>query len=154
MWSDENMNKPLVFPLIIMFVMSLVLFTMSAIAPAAVTGDYSDASGITIDDEERTVLIPAADSQTLDIWAIGGFMVLILAGVAIGITAGVGVLGSGLSDSAQRIIVVSFIYLGMWACLTVITSIIMWETTIGTVTWLALTIIFLLGVSSELTGSD
>ena len=148
------MNKALVFPLIIMFIVSLVLFASASIAPQTTTGEYSESSGIVVDGSYEEIQIVDESSVTLDVWSVAGFMVLVVAAIAIGITAGVGVLGSGLSDSAQRIIIISIIYMGLWACLTVITATMLWETTIGTVTWLGLTIIFLLGVSSELTESD
>ena len=147
------MNKPLVFPLIVMFIVSLILFASASIAPPTTTGDYSESSGVVVDGEYEEFEIVNETSMTLDVWTVAGFMVLIVAAIAIGIAAGVGVLGSGLSDPSQRIIIISIIYMGLWACLTAITATMMWETTIGTVTWLGLTIIFLLGMSEELTES-
>ena len=148
------MNKPLIFPLVIMFLISIVLFAATSVAPEADTGDYSDSSGINIDGDNRTVLIPAAESQTVNIWTIGAAIVIIIAAIAIGIVSGIQFLGSGITETSQRYVVVGFIYLGLWACLTVITSTMLFDTLLTTIIWFGLTMIFALGLASELTEGD
>ena len=148
------MNKLLVFPIGIMFFISMFLLASASVAPETSSEDYSDVSGISIDGNNRTVLIPAAETQTLNIWLITGALIVVVAGIAVGIVAGITVLGSGVSVLSQKIIVVSFIYLGIWGCLTVITATIMLSDSILTLIWFALSFIFSLGLSSELTGSD
>ena len=146
------MNKALTFPLVVMFLVSLVLFASTSIEPEGSTEDYSNSSGVNIDDANRTVLIPQAETQTINIWLVGGAIAIVIAAVAIGIVSGIQFLGSGITETSQRYVVIGFIYLGLWACLTVITSTLMFDTLLTTIIWFGMTIIFMLGLSSELTG--
>jgi len=61
------MNKPLIFPLVIMFIIAVVLFAMLSVTPDVATEDYSNSSGVFIDGANRTVLIPQAEEQTINI---------------------------------------------------------------------------------------
>ena len=146
------MNKMLLFPLVIMFIISMVLFASTAMKPEAATEDYSDSSGVTIDGSNRTVLIPQAETQTINIWLVGGAIAIVIAAVAIGIVSGIQFLGSGITETSQRYVVVGFIYLGLWACLTVITSAMLFDSLLTTIIWFGITIIFMFGLSEELIG--
>ena len=146
------MNKLLVFPLAIMFFVSLVLFAATAVTPESSTEDYSDSSGVNIDGSNRTVSIPQAESQTLNIWLVGGALVVVVAATAIGIVSGIQFLGSGITETSQRYVVVGFIYLGLWGCLTVITSTMLFDTLLTTIIWFGMTLMFMFGLSEELVG--
>ena len=148
------MNKMLTFPLVIMFLVSIVLFAATSIEPEGSTEDYSNSSGVTIDGTNRTVIIPQAETQTINIWLVGGAIAIVIAAVAIGIVSGIQFLGSGITETSQRYVVVSFMYLGLWACLTVVTSTLLFETTLTTIVWFGITMVFMLGLGAELTGDE
>lgn len=146
------MNKLLVFPLVIMFIVSIILYAQAAVTPEGITDDYNETSGINIDGDNRTISQPTAGPQTLNIWTTTAAVLIIISAIAIGIASGIQALGSGLSETSQKYIMVGFIYLGLWACLTVITSTMLFETTLTTVIWFGITMIFMLGLAAELTG--
>ena len=148
------MNKMLHIPLVSLFVVSIFLFVSASIEPEGETGDYSDASGIVIDGENAAITMPIAEPQEFNIWLIAGAVVIISIAVGAGIVSGIHVLGSGASEYSQKLLVISIIYLGVWAMLTVVTAEVMFDDTITTVTWLALTIMFALGMAQLITEGD
>lgn len=103
-----------------------------------------------------TVDIPGSESQTFNIWSIEGAMIILIAGIAVSIVAGIGLFGSGLSEQAQRLILMGTVFLGLWAVLTVISAPLLFEDTglLGTAFYIILTISFIIGFTSMASGSD
>ena len=148
------MNKMLNTPIIAMFTICLFMFISIAVEREATTENYSEASGITIDEGERTISMPQGESQDFNIWLVTGAIVIIVAAIAIGIVSGIQFLGSGLSIKAQSLLITSFIYLGLWGCLTIVVSSIMFDNILSTAAWLGLTVMFALGLAQVITGDD
>jgi hypothetical protein len=130
------------------------MYIDTSLAPTGSSENYSDSSGINIDDENRSIIIPGAESQEFDIWGSSGIIVIVIAAIAIGVVSGITVLGSGLSDEAQKMIVNSVLFLGLWACLSVVSSSVMFENMVTIILWFSITMIFMLGLSIQITGGD
>jgi hypothetical protein len=117
------MNKMLIFPLGIMFLLTLMVSLTTSIHPIGSSDDYTNQSGINItgsDKEQGSVQIPRAGSQTFDIWGPTGIMVIMIIAISIGIIGGIHILGSGLSSESQMMIFNAIFFLGLWACLTIV----------------------------------
>jgi hypothetical protein len=137
-----------------MFLITIFMYIDTSLAPTGSSENYSDSSGINIDDENRSIIIPGAESQEFDIWGSSGIIVIVIAAIAIGVVSGITVLGSGLSDEAQKMIVNSVLFLGLWACLSVVSSSVMFENMVTIILWFSITMIFMLGLSIQITGGD
>jgi len=148
------MNKLLMFPLALMFIISIFVFLETSIQPEGSSDDYSNSSGIVIGGDNGTVDIPTASSQTFNIWGVGGVMIIITAAVAIGIVAGIKVLGSGLDDLSHSLVFNGILFLGLWSCLTIVSRELMFENIIMQILWLTLTMIYMLGFATHINGAE
>jgi len=150
------MNKMLIFPLALMFVISLIVSLQSSIQPVGTTGDYSQGNGVVIigdETTEATVIVADAGSKEFNIWGTSGILIILIAGVIVGVAAGVHFIGSGLSGLSQAILVDAILFLGLWTCLTVVSSTLFFTDTVGTVTWLGITMVYMVGLSMHMTGN-
>lgn len=147
------MNKLLMFPLAFMFLLSVFTFAYTGITLKGSSQDYSDQGGVTVQNESGSVDIPQAGSHEYNIWESDsiGALVILLSAIAIGIVAGITVLGSGLKEFSQSLIFQSILFLGLWACLTVITSYFMFQNEITSIFWISLTTIFVMGFGIHVT---
>ena len=143
------MNKLMVFPLAVMFMISIFIFVSDSITPVADSTNLSDVSGVTIDEGIRNITIPQAESQSLDIWGTSGAMAILVVALAVGMVAGIRFVGSGVSDLTQDYIFVSVAFLGLWACLTIISAELMFENIVIQVIWLALSLIYMIGIAFQ-----
>jgi len=75
---------------------------------------------------------------------------------AVGIVAGIQLFGSGLSETSQRMIVLSVAFLGLWGALSIMAKDTITEGTgwFGIILYLVLTIIYGIGFAFMFTGSD
>ena len=149
------MNKLLIFPMAFMFLLTIFATVYTGIYYSGQTGDYSNQSGTEIQGETGTVEIPNAGTKTYNIWQSGtGYaMVILIGAVAIGIIAGIKILGSGLSDPSQSMIFNGILFLGLWACLTVISSQFLFDTSIAIILWISLTMIYVVGLGIHINPS-
>lgn len=149
------MNKLLVFPLAMMFL--LTMFAFSYIGGTYGIGNsenYSSSTGINTTEGSGTVDIPRAGTQTFTIWSSAAAMVILIAAIAVGIIAGIKVLGSGLNDTSQKMIFNSVLFLGLWACLSAVSSNFLFGLTIITFLWVGLTIMYVIGVGVQISNSS
>jgi hypothetical protein len=147
------------FPLALMFIISIFVFLETAATPSGSSEDYSDSSGIVIGGESNTtsngtVEIPRAGSQNFNIWGTAGILVIVTAAVAIGIIAGIKVLGSGLDDLSHSLIFNSILFLGLWACLTIVSRDLMFVNIIMQILWLSMTMVYMLGFATHINGAE
>ena len=146
------MNKLLMFPLAVMFMVSMFIFVSLAVSPVTETGNYSNTSGIIIDDEEHYIDSDSGKSQSIELWAVGAFLILLGIALAAGIVSGISFVGSGLTDTSQKMIFLSIMFLGLWGALTVISTTIFFDNIIMTVIWLNLSFTFVVGLAFEING--
>ena len=146
------MNKLLMFPLAVMFMVSMFIFVSLAVSPVTETGNYSNTSGIIIDDKEHYIDSDSGKSQSIELWAVGAFLILLGIALAAGIVSGISFVGSGLTDTSQKMIFLSIMFLGLWGALTVISTTIFFDNIVMTVIWLNLSFTFVVGLAFEING--
>ena len=148
------MNKMLLFPMALMLILSMygMIYTGYTYTPDS-TEDYSNTSA-DVDGDPTYVDIPEAGSYTFDVWDNSGFLLILTAAIAIGVIAGVNFLGSGLSDTSQKMLFDSVLFGGIWACLSVAAVDFMFVNTYTSLLWLILTMVYIIGVGSHMTQAD
>lgn len=144
------MNKLILFPLTLMFILTAFAFIYNG---DTLTSSISENEyNMSINGTNATVDIPIGDMYTFDIWGATGVMVILVAALFLGVLTGIRILGSGLSDYSQKLIFMSTVYLGLWAVLTVATSSYIFGGIFGTMFWLAITFMYVVGIASSATG--
>jgi hypothetical protein len=134
------MNKLLAIPLGFMIILTIISIVYSGTLPV---------------NSINNTTIPGAESQEFDIWGLQGAMIILIAAVAVGTVAGISILGSGLSDTSQRIIFNSVLFVSLWAILTIVCSSLIFGTgIIFQLIWVIMTILFVIGLGSAMTGGN
>jgi len=148
------MNKAMTLPLVIMFILTIFSTIYTDTYYSSSTPDYSETGDILLDNASGTVDIPTAGPQSFNIWGLSGAMVILTIAITVGILAGIHVIGTGISETSQKIIVMGILYLGLWAYLSIVSATFFFVNTITIVFWVSLTTIYIVGFGSELTGGD
>jgi len=146
------MNKLLMFPIAFLFIIALFTVTLGATKSPASSEDFSQSGEFVLngtDDASGDFSIEGAETVSFDIWGVEGLLVLLSIGVAVGIVAGIKILGSGVDALTHALIFNGIIYFGIWAALTIISSDIMFENGVMGFTWMGLTLMFVLGFTRE-----
>lgn len=133
------MNKLLIFPLAIMFMITIF---------SAIYGNnlQTSSGNVTVNGSSVDIAIPSGGSQHFNIWSgPTAALTVLMAAMVLGGIAGIHFLGSGLSDFSQRLIFNAIAFLGLWACLTVFISFIVFSSTVFSIFWMILTVIFVIG---------
>lgn len=141
------MNKLLIIPLAIMLMLTIygMVYTDSSIT--ASSEDLNVGSGGV---NGTTVDVPGAGAQTFNLDSSATVLAILIAAIAVGIAAGVNILGSGLSDTAQDIIFNSVLFFGIWAVLTAFASNVIFVDSIMITIYVVLTIIFTIGLGMQI----
>lgn len=146
------MNKLLIIPLAVMLLLSVFVIMYSA---EPETYDYETdtyTTNITINDTTSTIEVPKAGDMSINLLG-GGLIIFLGLVIAVATISGFSVFGSGLSVFSQRLIFLSAIFLGLWGALSYISySYITDAGTFGTILWLGLTFIYILGFTGILMG--
>jgi hypothetical protein len=80
-------------------------------------------------------------------------MVILIAAMAIGIIAGFGLFGSGLTEMSQGMIFSGILFLGLWASLSIVSVRYLFDSGILSLFWVSLTVMFVVGVGTHMTNS-
>jgi hypothetical protein len=147
------MNKLLIFPMGFMFVLTLFSLLYVGGTYTADSQNYSSQQGFQTDNKTGYVTIPTAKQQTFNISTATGIMLILTIAIAIGIVAGIKVLGSGLSDPSQSMIFNGILFGGLWACLSIVSSQFLFDTMPATMLWMTLTIVYIIGMGIHLNPS-
>lgn len=145
------MNKLMIIPLAIMIVLTMIAFLMHG-----TTGTINQGIGPAqeIGVGNSTLSTPGVGDQEIDIWqtSAGGALAVLITALAVGIIAGVKVLGSGLTDTSQIMIFKMIGVVGLWTVLSMAGgSYIMSDAgTLGVATYILLTLMFALGFVMDL----
>lgn len=153
-----HLNKLLVFPLAFMFIITIFSLVYVGGTYSSDTNNYSEQTGIEVPKEgsgstNATVKIPQAKQQTFDISTAQGIMLILTVAVAVGIIAGIKILGSGLSDISQSMIFTGLLFGGLWACLSIVSATFLFDTIITLMLWSIITIMYIIGMGIHLSGS-
>jgi len=149
-------NKLLLFPLGFMLILSLFNATLADYFPSSQTNDYSNQSGTIVtgsgsgSDVAGKVKLPYGTSQSFNIWSTQGAIIIITICLAVGILAGITVLGSGLKEFSIKLIFYGIFYLGIWAVLSFSASTFLFNINMMLYFWVALTLMYVMGVGIQL----
>ena len=89
---------------------------------------------------------PTASSDFF-IHPIEGGIVILVAIITISAIIGIQILGSGLSDTAHRMVMLCTIYIGLWAILSVIALPLIWDIEVfGGIIYISLTLAYIIGI--------
>ena len=136
------MNKAMLFPMVFMFILTMFSVIWGE------TGYYAPIHG-----ESGNVTIGQGGTD-FDMWTATGILVVLIGAVALGTIAGIHFLGSGLSDTSQHMIFASILFLGLWACLTVVSRNYLFESSVTMILWVCLTVMYVVGVGITINGSS
>jgi hypothetical protein len=144
----------MLFPLGFMIVLSIfaVAYTGETY-DSGITEDYSNVTG-NIEGDPTYVEIPEAGSYEFDIWTTAGIMLILTGAIAAAIVAGISVLGSGLGGISQSLILNSILFGGLWACLSAVAQEFVFSNDYTSILWTFLSITYIIGVGSHMTGAD
>lgn len=146
------MNKLILVPLTAIIMLALLSMTYSNTG-GTFSGQYSS-QAVNATLEGSNVTAPNVGMPAFNLSGIDMALIILVSALAIGGIAGIRILGTGVSDLSQKLIIISIIYLGLWAVFSILANnLILTMGIFGGVIWLILTIIYLLGVSSNITGS-
>lgn len=148
------MNKLIMIPLSILLILSAITFVSGGYLSSG-TVDVQDGGTINVNGSAGTVNVPNAGEQSFYIWGLEGAIVILVAAMALAIVSGITVFGSGLGEGAQRMIFLTTALFGLWICLSVInTQLILSIGVAGSLLWLLLTIMYVLGFVQTFMGGD
>jgi hypothetical protein len=148
------MNKLLIFPLAVMFLLTIFSVIYTGEQYVGSSPDLNNNSGIIIQNETGTVDVPGADPMEFNIWETTGALVILAAAIAVGIVAGFKILGSGFNEFSQSLMFNAILFLGLWAVLTIVSADLMFDTAMITLLWVGLTMTYIIGMGVHLANSS
>ena len=142
------MNKFISYPLLVLFIITgfSQVYTYSTLQVV-----YENETTIVFSGNQTVDGVPSqyqtdTTQAVFDINATAGLIVLIVGLVAIGVIAGIRILGSGLSEHSVKLIYNATTYYGLWGIFSALSFVAfssMWL--MGLFLWLGLTIVYSLG---------
>jgi hypothetical protein len=149
------MNKMMLIPLGFMLILTMfmAIYTGNMDSGTGTTDDYGNSSGIDTSEGSGYVDIPSGGSHTFNIWSTEGVILILSVAIAVGIIAGIKVIGSGLSVFSQSLIFNGILFGGLWACLTIISSEFLFIGVITEMLWIFLTVTYIIGMGIHLNGN-
>lgn len=148
------MNKMMLIPLGFMLILTMfaAMYTGNMSSGTGTTDDYSNSSGINTTEGSGYVDVPSGGSHTFNIFSTEGVIAILIAAIAVTIVAGIKVLGSGLNDMSQNLIFNGILFGGLWACLTIISSTMLFGYVYTELLWVFLTVTYIIGMGIHLNG--
>lgn len=141
--------KLILYPLLMLIILSVFIQLMANTGVLDLTYSNSTSqsqSGNQTLNSEESELQQETTTALFDINMTTGIVALIIALVAVGVVAGIHVLGSGLSDYSVQLIHKSCIYYGLWGVFSALSFMAFLNIPIfGLVLWLGLTLIYSIG---------
>lgn len=134
------MNKLMLFPITILFILVLYSGFSSSSNSENYTGSYHGRSG--------DVPVPS-----FNIWITAAAIVILATALTVGIAAGFNLLGSGFSETSQKMIFNTVLFFGLWAALTVGTMPIFFTSIFMSIIWVALSIMYIIGFADNINSS-
>lgn len=147
------MNKLVMLPLGIMLLLTIYASVYTGEEYVTDSVDLGTVDEMQINGTPTGQIELPGDSEEFNMWGLEGAFIILIIAIALGIAAGIRVLGSGLSDEAGHIIFASTVYLGLWGVLTIVVTDFMFGTLLISMLWLILTIIYVIGVTMDINGT-
>lgn len=143
------MNKLVFYPLIMLVFVAgfFQLYTFSNLDLSHNDSRIIDSYGSTITENGTSSSVETESvTAVFNINMVSGVIALIIGLVAIGVVAGIRVLGSGLSEHSVKLIYNSSVYYGMWGIFSALAFPVFTEIPLmGLFFWLGLTLVYTLG---------
>lgn len=123
------------------------------------SSDYQDLGQIKYRDNGTNstgqIYIPIGGTHTFNIWTsgLGAALVILIAAMAIGIIAGITIWNSGLTEMSQGMIFSGILFLGLWASLSIVSVRYLFDSSVLSLFWVVLTVMFVIGVGGHMTNS-
>lgn len=136
----------------------IMLAMISYVSNGNLTGDGFTANttgGTTINGSTSTFEGQGGGIFNFDLFSGTGLVATLILLAAAGILAGIGLFGSGLSDTSQVILIKSVGFLGLWGALTIFSSPLILDDTglFGILIYFGLTMVFGIGFVFDIAGS-
>lgn len=148
------MNRLVLLPLTTIILLALVSMTYTD-SGQTIGGQYHSENTTNTTLEGENVTAPNVGMPAFNLTGVDMAMIILVSALAVGGIAGIRILGTGVSDLSQKLIIISIIFLGLYAIFSVLAyDLINTMGTYGWAIWLVLTIIFVLGVAQNITGES
>jgi hypothetical protein len=150
------MNRLILTPLmILMFCASLTqALKISDLNQMNYNSNSYNVSSVTgtqiINGSSQSYNVAGQTVPTFELIGVDGVLALMIGLIAIGAIAGISILGSGLSNSAQNIIYKSVFYYALWGIFSVLAFSGISSIPFGTLIYLAFTIFYAVGVQEQI----
>ena len=82
-----------------------------------------------------------------NIWYATAAVAIIASALAVGVAVGFNFLGSGMSDTSQKMIFDAIVFLGIWAVLSVANVRVLFATTVMSFVWTGMTVMYCIGMA-------
>lgn len=143
------MNKLIFYPLIIMIVLAtfnqIFLYSNTDLTHETRT-QVNPQTGEIIQNNESTSISTSGTTGNFDVNMLAGYIAIITAIVVVGVLAGITVLGSGISEHAQKLLFKSTWVFGLWAIFSALTYTIFASFPVfGQLGWFLFTAIYTFG---------
>lgn len=143
------MNKLIAIPLAI-GIMCMIISMFGGVVQPDIDIQQPSYGKAIIDGEEVIVEIPNQEEKSFSMTDPAGIVAILLIAIAVGIVAGITVLGSGISEYSQSIIFVTTVYLAVWGLLSIgILDLTGQIPVVSNLLWIFLTLLYTLGVVQE-----
>ena len=137
------MNKMLMFPMAILFILTLYSVISGPVG-------WSTSQNITSGNPVGNIQIPS-----YNLWIGTAAVLILITATTLAIAAGFNLFGSGFGPFSQRTIFYSALYFGLWGCLSVASIRLLFTTWEMSFIWVILTVIYVFGFSEALrSGSE
>ena len=123
------MNKILLFPLIFLFMLSII---GNMFGTGLGTANAID--------------VPHSGNQWFDIGSPASILLMVTLAFTIGTIGGFTVVGTGFSTMSQKLLFIFAIFVGVWICLTITASAYLFSSLLFQTLYLILTFMYLVGV--------
>lgn len=150
------LNKLMMVPMAVVLLIAVLSTLMSGSASYTSNMDLDGygSGGITNNSGTEDISIEGVTDQTINVSGIQAGLAILIAGISVGIASGIRVFGSGLSDTAQKLIFMTAVYYGIWALFSVFAWSLLEDLAIfGSILWIMMTIIFTIGFAQDFNGS-
>lgn len=150
------MNKLIWIPLTTIILLAIVSSVYIDTTTFGGNTTINQPGEITVNGTTTNVTIPGSGVQTFNMSGIQMALVILFSAIILGTVTGIHFLGSGLSDTTQKIIFNSVIYLGLWGIFSILAydllSDMSTELGFGILLWMILTIVYIIGFAQTIQG--
>lgn len=145
------MNKLLIAPLILMMVISVFGSLLTNQSSSYDSPAQRIEHSMYVEDERKNFSMEITEEQKFkfSFWDTALILTVIVTALGLGTVAGTKILGSGISETSQRIIIILAIYTVIWGIFSAINHDIFFSNSVFMVGYMFLTAIFAFGLAQH-----